>query len=79
METKEIKDWTPTIRVHSLASEVLVVAKTRVEGTWAAYCDAVLGNNHMAERAGVLRRGTKLPEEIARVLFPEFKDLPYAS
>ena len=78
METKEIKDWTPTIRVHSLASEVLVVAKTRIEGSWAAYCDAVPGMFHDKEYDAVLRRGDKLMEEIARVLFPEFKDLPYA-
>ncbi len=62
----------------ALATKVLVVAKTRVEGSWAAYVDAVPGQNHREERHEVLREGTKLPEAVARVLFPEFKDLPYA-
>ena len=74
----ETKDWTSIIRVHSLASKVLVVAQTRVEGTWAAYCDSVPGMYHDKEYDAVLRRGDKLMEEVARVLFPMFKDLPYA-
>lgn len=78
METKEIKDWIPTIHMHALASKVLVVARTRIEGTWAAYCDAVPGFNHATEYDEVLKHGDKLMEEIARVLFPIFKDIPYA-
>jgi len=74
----EAKDWTPTIRMHALAMKVLVVAKTRVEGTWAAYCDAVPGYDHNAEYDAVLANGDKLMEEIARVLFPMFDDIPYA-
>ena len=73
------QDWKPTVRLHALASKVLVVAKTRVEGTWSAYCDAVPGDNHELEVDEVLKRGDKMPEYIARVLFPEFKDIPYAS
>ena len=72
------QDWKPTVCLHALASKVLVVAKTRVEGTWAAYCDAVPGDNHEAESISVLENGDKLMEEVARVLFPEFKDIPYA-
>ena len=71
------KDWAPTIRTHALACKVLVVAKTRVEGTWAAYCDAVPGDNHTKEWPGVLANGDKLMEKTARVLFPEFDDIPY--
>ncbi|KKL48670.1 hypothetical protein LCGC14_2323220 [marine sediment metagenome] len=74
----ETKDWTPTIRVHALASKVLVVASTRIEGTWAAYCDAVPGDNHEVESIAVLENGGKLMEEVARVLFPIFEELPYA-
>ena len=78
MNKEELKDWSPYIRTCSLASKVLVVAKTRIEGTWAAYCDAVPGNNHDIERLAVLENGDKLTEEVARVLFPMFDDLPYA-
>ena len=78
MDNAELRDWTSTIRVHSLASKVLVVAETRIEGTWAAYCDAVPGMFHDKEYDAVLRRGDKLMEEIARIIFPVFADLPYA-
>ena len=75
----EAKDWTPTIRMHALSMKVLVVARTRIEGTWAAYCDAVPGDNHEAESIFVLENGDKLMEEVAWVLFPEFRNIPYAS
>ncbi|KKL26843.1 hypothetical protein LCGC14_2391190 [marine sediment metagenome] len=70
--------WKPTVRIFPLANRVLAVAATRVEGTWAAYCDAVPGDKHTAEANAVLANGDKLMEEVARVLFPMFKDLPYA-
>ena len=70
--------WSPTIHVHALAREVLVVACTRIEGTWAAYCGAVPGHNHDIEHNAVLANGDKLMEDVARVLFPTFDDLPYA-
>ena len=73
-----VKDWKPTIHLHALSMKVLIVAKTRIEGTWSAYCDAVPGYDHMKEYAAVLANGDKLIEEVARVLFPEFKDTPYA-
>ncbi len=71
------KDWTPTIRVTALSMKVLVVAKTRIEGTWSAYCDAVPGDKHSAEWPAVLANGDKLMEKVARVLFPEFDEVPY--
>ena len=74
--TEYPKDWTPIICMRVLASKVLVVATTRIEGTWAAYCDAVPGDNHLMERDAVLAYGDKLIEEVARVLFPEFDDIP---
>ena len=73
------QDWTPTIRTHALARRVLVVACTRIEGTWSAYCDAVPGDNHLMERDAVLANGDKLIEEVARVLFPILDGTPYSS
>lgn len=57
---------------------VLVVAKTRVECSWAAYIDAVPGMNHAMEADAVLNHGDKLDERIARAVFPEFEGVPYA-
>lgn len=45
---------------------------------WAACIDAVPGQNHRFEQIGVLDHGAKLDESLARLLFPEFDDLPYA-
>ena len=70
--------WRPTIRVTALACRVLVVAKTRIEGRWNAYCDAVPGINHDDEWEEVKHHGCKLPEHIAEAIFPEFKNIPYA-
>lgn len=66
-----------TVRV-ALSSRVLVVARTRVEGAWAADCDAVPGENHDHEEADVLAHGAKMHEHIARALFPRFEGIPYA-
>jgi len=68
----------PTIYWRALASKVLVVAATREIGEWAAYCDVVPGERHSEEYLPVLYHGCKLPEPVARVLFPEFTYLPYA-
>jgi len=75
---QEAADWDPVVRVRALASRVLVVAQTRVECAWAAYCDAVPGQNHAVEWEEVLRQGSKLEETTARNLFPSFKGVPYA-
>jgi len=73
-------DFQPKIRVFALASCVLVVATTRIEGTWCAYCDAVPGMRHDDEYQEVLNTGTKLPRGAAEALFPDFvKLMPYAS
>lgn len=74
---EEASEWEPKVLVRALARKVLVVAQTRIEGAWAAYCDAVPGKNHDYEANAVLREGDKLPEKYARTMFPEFKDLPY--
>lgn len=75
---EEATTWQTTIRRRALATRVLALAKTRVEGTWAAYIDAVPGQNHDHEIWAVMARGTKLGESTARHLFPEFEGIPYA-
>ena len=75
---QEAEDWEPVRVRTALARRVLVVAKTRIEGKWSAYCDAVNGENHDDEEAEVYRSGSKLPVNVARLLFPIFVDIPYA-
>ena len=70
--------WHPYIIHHALHTNVLAVATTRIEGKWTAYISNVPGHHHDVEKHGVLRHGEKLAEEIAVVLFPDFKGIPYA-
>lgn len=76
--TDEAEVWKPLQRVRALAARVLAVATTRVVCQWAAYCDAVPGQRHEDEWERVLAYGSKLDEGIARALFPEFDEVPYA-
>jgi predicted amidohydrolase len=75
---EEVDGWQPTIQVRALASTVLVVARTRVECAWAAYIMGVPGHSHEDEWGEVLSCGDKLPQEVAVVLFPALKEIPYA-
>ena len=75
---KEGKIWKRVVRYYALDSNVLAVATTRIEGTWKAYCGSVPGDYHCEESQEVLRTGTQIYEPIARIMFPEFKDIPYA-
>lgn len=61
----------------SLAMRVIVVAVEGEVKDWAAYIDAVAGDNHIREWQEVRRRGTKLPREVAEILFPKFKHLEW--
>jgi len=77
--------WTPQIESYELAPQVLVVARTRVEGAWRAYVGCVpsaifeLDEVHREIfRKMVLDGGEKVPEALARIMFPQFKDLEYA-
>lgn len=70
--------WNPYIRSVALSQFVLCVAKIRIEGAWTAYCNAVPGQEHSVETVRVLTHGNKLPEKIARAVFPEFSELRYA-
>jgi len=74
----ECNEWRPDISSIALHSEVLVVAKTRIEGTWKAYCAPVAGVNHKEEIREVLRNGVEVYEEYAVVMFPIFEGVPYA-
>lgn len=75
----EAQKWEPVMLRRALASRVMVVAVPRVECTWRAYIDAVEGYNHDAEYEAVAANGATLPEALARVLFPIFGEVPYAS
>ena len=75
---EEAKTWEPTILRVALARQVLVVAKTRIEGAWKAYIDAVPGMNHEEEWKEVTLTGVAVSEKVARLLFPDFEDVPYA-
>lgn len=70
--------WQPYERRVALDRQVLVLARSRQEGAWKAYCGAVLGMDHDMEVDKVRREGTQLPEIVARALFPEFEGVPYA-
>lgn len=75
---EEVKNFVPLVRIRALSSRVLVIAKTRVECAWTAYCDAVPGMRHEDETQQVLDYGAKLDEDVARALFPEFEEVLYA-
>ena len=77
--TEEAQAWTAMQRRRALASRVIAVAQTRIICEWAAYIDAVPGRNHNEEYEAVLNYGEKLPEVVARALFPEFDEVRYAA
>ena len=71
MTTEKRKDW------KALDRRVLVVAVEGYANDWAAYIGAVAGKDHQKEWLDVRDHGSKLPREVAEVLFPNFKDLHY--
>ena len=66
------------VRHTMLGSRVMAVARSRIDGTWTANCDCVIGADLEVGIKLVLDHGTKLPEEVARALFPFFDGVPYA-
>jgi hypothetical protein len=76
--TAEANAWTPRLWYRALASRVLVVAITRIEGRWRAMVDAVDGVRHDQELIPVREYGAVLDEAIARAIFPGLADVPYA-
>lgn len=75
---KECEEWKPVVRHRALHRCVLTAAKTRIEGQWAAYCKDVSGANHLDCIEDVLAEGAKMSESVARALYPEFAEIPYA-
>lgn len=69
--------WEPYITYTALCSTVLLVAKTRIEGTWSCYCTPVPGKNHQEEKHLWRDCGTKIRASIAVAAFPQFDELPY--
>jgi len=64
-----------TYRQVALASKVLVVAvinlkEDRTIFDWTAYIDAVPGIAHTEEYIAVAKFGSKLPRQVAQILFP---------
>jgi hypothetical protein len=61
-----------------LHRQVMVLAVTRIEGTWKAYCFPVPGRNHFAEEYLWKTEGVEILEGLARPLFPHLKERPYS-
>ncbi len=59
------------MRNAPLDSKVLAVAVIGDVGDWTAYIGAVEGRDHNIEQHEVARSGSKLPFELAKILFPE--------
>jgi hypothetical protein len=75
---EECRDWEPTVIRRCLHRQVMCIARSRVEGAWAAYCFPVPGHNHDDEEYIWKNEGAKLGENIAKALFPQFDGIPYA-
>jgi hypothetical protein len=73
-------DFVPKVYRLMLHRQVMVLAITRIEGAWKAYCYPVEGQNHDREQEEVLARGegSQLQEGVARAMFGHLEDLPYA-
>ena len=72
-------EWKPSVRTCYLSDDIMVAARTRIEGSWAAYIGTVSGHSHDYDRDVVLLKGNKLPADIARVVIPCFAEMPYSS
>lgn len=78
-ETKEeLINWKCITKRYMLHRCVMCLARTRVEGTWNAYCFPVPGQNHDTEEYLWKTEGVKLPEQVAKIMFPSFDKVPYA-
>ena len=73
-----MKQFEPQIFRQTLAHDIVVVAKTRIEGTWKAYIGSTKERRHEDAVPVILMRGAPVHEAMARALFPHFKDLPCA-
>jgi hypothetical protein len=62
------------IRYKALGARVLAVATVGAVGDWSAYVDAVPGKSHEKEAEEVAGTGDKLPEDLAKFLFPDLAE-----
>lgn len=76
---RDAQEWKPFEAYIALGPDVLVAMNSRIECKWSAYIQSVPGEDHTIEYKQVLRTGTKLPERIARAIFPEWGPVPYAA
>lgn len=74
---EEAKDWKPKVFQYALSSKCLLVAVTRIEGSWSCYCVNVPGLDHTKEKHLWSTYGTKVNRVIARAAFPVFDDIEY--
>lgn len=66
------------LRYYPLANRVLVVASIWLAALdFKVYIDAVPGEDHDEEMQEVAKTGVKLPETMARLLFPTLKEFTY--
>lgn len=77
-DLEAVGTWQPITWRYPLHRQVLVVATTRIEGMWKAYCGPVPGLSHDAEEQPVLESGCDVGEKVALVLFPHMRGIPYA-
>jgi len=73
-----VVEFTPEIFGVTLARDIMVVSRTRVEGAWCAYIKSVAGTDHSKEWQQVAEQGVKLEERVARAIFPRYRDMEYA-
>lgn len=66
-----ITQWASEYR--ALDCRVLAVAVKGNVDDWAAYIGAVAGENHEEEWKNVAAHGTKLSQEVAELLFPNWE------
>lgn len=74
-----LKEWNDLHEAEycALGNRVLAFATAnKIVGDWAAYIDAVQGENHDREFEELLkeRRSNKLSHEIAKFIFPYFDE-----
>ena len=74
---EEATTWKPFFDHTAIHHNCLLVAKTRIEGSWSCYAVIVPGQNHDREKHLWQDHGTKIRERIARAAFPGFDELPY--
>jgi len=63
------------LEYRALDYKVLAVAVAGGIGDWTAYIGAVEGKDHDLESNVVARKGSKLPQRVAELLFPGQKKL----